>query len=95
MSLDVTSKFQDAWRSAARGGAATRYTCPICGESSNASNVRVKLWEHAKKAHPDSPEVTGYTEGDDAKADFLAKAYVTLLSTRPRRNPTSACLARL
>ena len=92
MSLDVASKFQDALRSAARGGVTTQYICPICRESSNAG---FKLWEHAKQAHPDSPEVTGFTEGDEAKALFLAKAYVTLHRTRLHRNPSSAYLARL
>ena len=73
MSLDVASKFQDAYRSALRGGAATRYTCPLCNAPSNAG---FKLWEHAKQAHPDSPEVTGYTDEVEAKDLFLAKAYV-------------------
>ena len=79
MNLDVASKFQDAFRSAARGGAATRYTCPICNEPSNAGP---KLWEHAKQAHPHSPEVTGYTEEVEAKELFLAKAYVHLHRTK-------------
>ena len=92
MSLDVASKIQDALRLAAREGATTRYTCFICNESSNAG---FKLWEHAKQAHPDSPEVTGYTEGDEAKAIFLAKAYVTLHRTRLHPSPLSAYLARL
>ena len=92
MSTDVASKIQDAMISAARGGATTRYTCPVCNESSNAG---FKLWEHAKQAHPDSPEVTGYTEADEAKALFLAKAYVSFRRTRLHRNPSSAYLARL
>ena len=93
MSLDVASKFDHAWR-ATRGGATTRYTCPVCGESSSAA---IKLWEHAKQAHPDSPEVTGYTEGDEAKTKnlFLAKAYVNIHRTRIHRNLSSAYLARL
>lgn len=74
-SSELATKFQDAFRSAARGGAGSRYTCPICNESSNAGP---KLWEHAKQAHPDSPEVTGSTEGVDAKELFLGKAYVTI-----------------
>ena len=92
MSLDVASKIQDAMRTLARGGVTTHYTCPICSESSSAP---VKLWQHATQAHPDSPEVTGYTEGDEAKALFLAKAYVNLHRTRLHRNPSSAYLARL
>ena len=74
MNLDVASKFQDAYRSAARG-AGSRYTCPLCNEPFNAG---IKLWDHAKQAHPDSPDVTGYTEGVEAKEVFLAKAYVNL-----------------
>ncbi|CAD6581792.1 MAG: hypothetical protein ASARMPREDX12_000668 [Alectoria sarmentosa] len=70
-SSDVATKFQDAFRSAARGGAASRYTCPICNQPSNAGS---KLWEHAKQAHPDSPEVTESTEGVEAKEIFLGKA---------------------
>ena len=75
-SSDVATRFQDALRSAARGGAGSRYTCPICNEPSNAGP---KLWEHAKQAHPDSPEVTESTEGVDAKERFLGKAYVNFL----------------
>ena len=74
-SSDVATKFQDAFRSAARGGAASRYTCPVCNQPSNAGS---KLWEHAKQAHPDSQEVTESTEGVDAKELFLGKAYVNL-----------------
>lgn len=92
MSLDVASKFQDAYRSAARGGATTYYICPICRESSNTG---FKLWDHAKQAHADSPDVIGHAEGEEARALFLAKAYVTLHKTRLHRNPSSAYLARL
>lgn len=85
-SSDVASKIQDAFRSAARGGAATRYTCPICNEPSNAGP---KLWEHAKQAHPDSPEVTGSTEGDEAKEIFLGKARQNWASQAPARRAVS------
>ena len=70
MNLDVATKFEDAFRSAA-GGGASRYTCPICNLPSNAGP---KLWEHAKQAHPDSPELTGSTGAVEAKDLFLAKA---------------------
>ena len=76
MNLDLTTKFQDAFRSAARGGAPTRYKCPICNEPSTAGP---KLWEHAKQAHPDSPEVAETAEARDL---FLAKAYVNFYPTR-------------
>lgn len=88
MSLDVTSKFQNAFRSAERGRATTPYTCPICGEPSNAS---FKLWEHAKQAHPHSPEVTGYTDEVQAKDSFLAKAYVDIPTTRLHRPTLRGC----
>ena len=88
MSLDVTSKFQDAYRSFARGGAVTPYTCPICNEPSNAG---FKLWEHAKQAHPDSPEVAGYTERAEAKDLFLDKAYVGPRMTRLHRRTQLGC----
>lgn len=82
MSLDVASKFEDAIRSAARG-AITPYTCPICGEPSNAG---FKLWEHAKQAHPHSPELTGHTEEAEAKVLFLARAYVDIPATSLHRS---------
>lgn len=88
MSLDVASKIQDALRSAARGGATTPYTCPICNEPSNAG---FKLWEHAKQAHPYSSEVTGYTVEAEAKDLFLAKAYVDLLTTKLHRPTLRGC----
>ena len=90
-SNDVATKIQDAFRSAARGGAASRYTCPICKESSNAGH---KLWEQAKQPNPDYPELTGTTEAADAKELFLEKAYVNLYRTRLRWNPSCACPAR-
>ena len=70
MSQDVASKFQDALRSAARGGATSRYICPLCNEPSSAA---LKLWEHAKQAHSEAPEIT---QGPEAKDLFIAKAYV-------------------
>ena len=90
-SSDVATKFQDTFRSAARGGAATRYICPICREPSDAGP---KLWEHAKQAHPDSSEVTESAEAAEAKDLFLGKAYVNLCRIMLQSNPSCACLAR-
>ena len=73
---DVVTRIQNALRLAAAAGAGTRYTCPICSEPSNSGP---ELWEHAKQAHPDSPEVTVSIEGVDAKERFLGKKYVKFL----------------
>ena len=51
MNLDVASEFQDVYRSAAGGGAASRYKHSICNEPSKAGP---KFWKHAKQAHPDT-----------------------------------------
>ena len=72
-SPDVVTKFQDGPRLAARGEATDHCICLICSEPFNAG---VNLWEHAKQAHPDSPEVTESAKRVHAKQDFLSKAYV-------------------
>ena len=74
-SSDVVTKSHDAFRSAARGGAGSRYACILCNATSHSGP---KLWEHVKKAHPQILETRSSIEKGELKELFLDNAYVNL-----------------
>ena len=68
----VARKFQDAQKLAAKG-----YSCPICSDNFQAD---LKLWDHAKKQHPDELDLTKVGDEEHVRKRFrreaIEKAYV-------------------